>query len=292
MGEREQRQKSRNREIEREMSLAIRKNGRLSAVIDAIASADEEALESAWRVVRPEEIAHLLAHRDFWATAGIGAAQAGDEQTLQRLAALGWKGEGSDGDGLSAGHYAARRGRPEALRMLLDLGWDLGSEGRSSGSSAGHQAARGWHWGSESGSSEGSEACLRLLIERGWSVNDRDNDGETAGHWAAAWGEEGSLRILAEAGWNPQSICYRGWTAGHSAASRGQEGAVRLLLEMGWDPTWRDKEGHLPSKIAKTWGHEDCADLLRGAERAWAEKRALREIEAGACKSGKPGRGM
>jgi ankyrin repeat protein len=114
--------------------------------------------------------------------------------------------------------------------------------------------------------------ALPLLVELGARV-DADPYRGTALIWAAANGRVDSLRSLVALGADPNQQATFGGpdhgkavTALHLAAQSGRRAAVEALLELGADPTIRDAlyDGP-PSGWASFGGHEEIAELLRGA---------------------------
>lgn len=246
---------------------------RIKELVWELETAEEECVRAAWEVALgdPEGLEMLERSEKYRFAAGIGAAQAGDEERLRRLLARGWDGRGADGIGAEAAHYAAAAGQVGCLKALLEAGADPNRRTQQ-GASAGHYAARGWHWMGADGDSPG---CLRLLLAAGLDPNAQDHDGESMGHWAARWGEDEALRILAAAGWDwrPKSTGF--WSAGFCAASAGQEETLRELISLGWDPREVDEHGSTPREIAEEMGHAECASFLERAERAVQDRQAL-----------------
>lgn len=202
------------------------------------------------------------------------ATKAGSLTDVATALASGARGDVADLRGETAASIAAGNGSEPILRSLLESGVGLAWRGFG-GESLGHRAvmARG-----------GTEPCVRLLRDYGWDPNEKDHDGETAAHIAAAWGKRGALNALLQMGSNPNARdnkgaapahhaaiegfceCLRdllnagadieardclGMAPGHWAAAEGDAKALRLLLEAGWDPNARS--GHK----GKTAGH--CA---------------------------------
>jgi ankyrin repeat protein len=115
--------------------------------------------------------------------------------------------------------------------------------------------------------------ALPLLVGLGARVEADPYRGTALG-WAAANGRVDSLCRLIALGADPNQRATFGGpdhgkdvTALHLAAQSGQRAAVEALLELGADPTIRDALYDGPaSGWAAFGGHEEIAELLRGAE--------------------------
>jgi hypothetical protein len=111
---------------------------------------------------------------------------------------------------------------------------------------------------------DGNEAELRRLIERGGSVNWRDEFGWTALMVASYWnGHEGCVRLLLEAEAievNAKDNTDR--TALHLAAIYGRLAIAKRLLEEGADPTLRNKYGDTAIDYAREYGKSEVVALL------------------------------
>lgn len=145
---------------------------------------------------------------------------------------------------------AARNGDAAEVERLADKLGASGMEEREA-KRAGKLAA--WH---------GHAKCLRVLGERGWDPNERDESGRTAGHLAAEitreirgedWMEAGAecLRELLRLGWDPESRAGTAKeTAGMRACAEGNRRAAEALLEGGWDPNGEDRWGNTAGHLA------------------------------------------
>jgi hypothetical protein len=79
------------------------------------------------------------------------------------------------------------------------------------------------------------ETVRRLVNEYDLDVNQSDQYGRTALHFAALRGHEGVARLLLELGADVNQSDQYGRTALDFAAFQGHEGVARLLLESGAD---------------------------------------------------------
>jgi ankyrin repeat protein len=85
---------------------------------------------------------------------------------------------------------------------------------------------------------------VKALLQKGCDVNERDNDGRTALHYARG---ADVLRVLLECVDIDINVTDdEGRTALHYAAMEGERVPLRLLLENGIDPNVCDKYGKTP----------------------------------------------
>ncbi|OAP55707.1 hypothetical protein AYL99_09859 [Fonsecaea erecta] len=112
---------------------------------------------------------------------------------------------------------------------------------------------------------EGQIRTLKLLYERGASLNTADEYGRTPLSWAAGNGHETVVKLLLETGkvdLDSRDNEY-GRTPLSRAAGNGHETVVKLLLETGKvDLDSRDKYGRTPLSRAAGNGHETVVKLL------------------------------
>ncbi|KAK0506982.1 hypothetical protein JMJ35_010682 [Cladonia borealis] len=119
----------------------------------------------------------------------------------------------------------------------------------------------GWtalHWAA----GDGHLAIARLLIEKGANVNAKDRFDMTALHRAAYRGHEGLIRLLLDWGADINAKDKSGKTALHEAAWHGNEGVIRLLLKMGADINAKDKIGQTALYRAAMNKNEGVVRLL------------------------------
>ena len=153
-------------------------------------------------------------------------------------------------------HYAAREGRVEVMKLLLERGaypnaWDNG------GMTPLHYAAE-----------RGDVEIVRLLLEKWAYPNARDQMGRTPLHEATKNGHVDVVRLLLEHGANPNAKDEDGRTPLHEATKNGHVDVVKLLLEHGADPNAQNEKGETPLHTAARWGRVDVVRLLleRGAD--------------------------
>ncbi len=172
-------------------------------------------------------------------------------------------------DGMTALHWAVRRGDPKAVRNLLEAGADPLTASRygvtplSLACMEGHATLvrlvleagadpnaelRGGETPLMTASRAGSHEAVRQLLSHGADVNARERvRGQSALMWAAAEGHAETIRMLVEFGADIQVRLATGFTALLFASRDGRIEAVQALLDAGADPNdWiRPPEGEL-----------------------------------------------
>lgn len=108
----------------------------------------------------------------------------------------------------------------------------------------------------------------RLLLSYGAMAGQQTHWGSTPLHVAADMGFEGMLRELTMTGASLNSQNKNGDTALHLAAYRGKIGAVRILVEEGASVLGVNNEGRTPLQDAEVNGHEEVVTYLRQATEA------------------------
>jgi ankyrin repeat protein len=164
----------------------------------------------------------------------LEAARAGDPETVEARLAAGADPNESEGDGMTALHWAAERGHADVARRLLDSGARVDMVTRIGAYTPLHLAAR-----------RGSAPIVEGLLAAGADPNARTtSSGVTALHLAAgAVDGEGAVRALLAAGADPNALeASAGQTALIFAASKNRAGSVRALLEAGGDPSVSTRE--------------------------------------------------
>ncbi|MDZ7779724.1 MAG: ankyrin repeat domain-containing protein [Gemmatimonadota bacterium] len=155
------------------------------------------------------------------------AAMRGDVETVVSLLQSGADVNASQGDGMTAMHWAAERDDVEMAEVLRAAGAALNATTRIGGYVPLHVAAR-----------EGNEAMVRWLLDAGADVARKTTETEAdALHMASTAGDVAVVEALLDAGADPNAV------EGHweqtplvFAAAENRVEVIRLLLSRGADP--------------------------------------------------------
>jgi ankyrin repeat protein len=116
------------------------------------------------------------------------------------------------------------------------------------------------HWAVRGGHAE----VTALLLRNGAGASVRDEEGGTPLMEVCVLRYLGALQILlqkvGEQGLRERDV--RGYTVLHRAAVNNHEEAVRALLLVGADPTIKANEGRTPRALAEEKGHGECVDVF------------------------------
>lgn len=120
---------------------------------------------------------------------------------------------------------------------------------------------------------------IRLLIERGASVNSQTRLGFTPLHWAASKDALQSISVLLAAGADMQAKARNDITPLHWAAARDAAGAVQMLLDAGADIDARTASGETPLHLAVRQGtYSEAAIILAQSSVAGQSDDTLPEL--------------
>ncbi len=156
------------------------------------------------------------------------AAQQGDIAMVRQLLRQGSDVNESQGDGMTALHWAAERGDFELAEILIFAGANIGAGTRIGVYTPLHIASR-----------NGNAAVMKALIEANADINAMTtNSGVMPIHLAAASARLESVKVLLEAGANPNSQEQAwGQIPLMFAASANRADNIQILLQAGADPS-------------------------------------------------------
>jgi Ankyrin repeats (many copies) len=106
----------------------------------------------------------------------------------------------------------------------------------------------------------------QLIAEKAAGVDDRDEEGRTALHFASGYGEVECMAILLEAGADINGKDNNGNTALHYAAGYGSVEATKVLLEKGADVSIKNEDEKTAVEVATMNEEEECVNLFKGEE--------------------------
>jgi len=184
-------------------------------------------------------------------TALMLAAGAGHVDLLQKLLAAKADVNFTNDRGGTALMYAATGGDPNSVELLL-----------SHGASVNVKAANGWT-AVTLASAKGYETIVKRLLNAGSDVNVADIYGLTPLMRAVSGQKLEVVRILLDQkALRINAKDDQGETALHYAAASGFKEISRLLLNRGADAASRDSAGRTPAKVAMAEGHPELAEFI------------------------------
>ena len=153
------------------------------------------------------------------------AAMRGDLAAVRSLLAEGEDVNGALGDGMTALHWAAMKGRLDLAAVLIDAGADLEAGTRLGGHTPLHVASRA-----------AQAPLVEALLEAGADAGAATTTGVAALHFAAGAGSAGAIGALVRHGAD-RNVREPEWgqTPLMFAAAAGRAGAVRALIDAGAD---------------------------------------------------------
>ncbi|MDE1151327.1 MAG: ankyrin repeat domain-containing protein [Micavibrio sp.] len=188
-----------------------------------------------------------------------------------------------DSEQLTTLHYAAREGRVEAVRLLLDAGANPLVKDIHNRTPLSFAAERGDLAVAElliaAGGAKNDDdialhlACeqrqgemVKLLLKAHVDVNFLPRAGETALMRAARNDDTGIMRSLLDAGANIAALDMFNNTALHLAAHKDARNAARLLMGLGADVNAMNIYGGIPAYVARDQSHEHMESLIGMAD--------------------------
>lgn len=113
---------------------------------------------------------------------------------------------------------------------------------------------------------EGEVDKLTALLKEGAAVNEADEDGRTALHFACGYGELPCAKVLLEHKASVNSVDNNKNTPLHYAAGYGEKACVQLLLDSGASLTDKNDDGKTPLEVAQLNDQSEIAKLLQAQE--------------------------
>jgi len=206
-------------------------------------------------------------------------AMQGDRNGVRALLKDGADVNAAQGDGMTALHWAARRGDAELAKMLVYAGANVKATTRLGGYTPLYLAGEGGH-----------TAAIDVLLQAGADVNARTSSGAQALMAAAQSGNASAVTLLVERGADVNAKeASRGETALMFAAASGRVDAMRVLLAHGADVKATSK---VVDVTAQTSPEEEAFLQAQAARAAGAGAPAGAGADAGAAGGGRgAGRG-
>ena len=153
------------------------------------------------------------------------AAMRGDLAAVRSLLAAGEDVNAARGDGMTALHWAAMKGRLDVAEVLIVSGADLEAGTRLGGHTPLHVASRA-----------AQAPIVEALLEAGGNARAATSTGATALHFAAAAGVPDAIGALVRHGADPDTREPEwGQTPLMFAAAAGRAGSVSALIDAGAD---------------------------------------------------------
>lgn len=108
------------------------------------------------------------------------------------------------------------------------------------------------------------EALAVLLAAPDCDVNEKDEEGRTALHFACGYGEMACAEALLAAKANADALDKNSNTALHYAAGYGRRDVVQLLIDAGASVVLKNADGKTPSDVARL---NNQAEVLQALEK-------------------------
>jgi len=186
------------------------------------------------------------------------AASHGHALLLSRLAPIRTVNINAlDDNGCSALQNAASKGHTDAVRVLAQIGADLGPGERRDCQTPLHIAA--WN---------GCANAVKALLENGAAIEALAANGSTALHYSAWQGHAVSAQVLIRSGANLMACTFDGDTPLHQAVFRDHMAMVELLLGAGADIDAQKIDGCTALHLCAMQGLTTMTNLLlaKGAQ--------------------------
>lgn len=194
----------------------------------------------------------------------IAAVCGGDAEAVNMLLEFGANPDAADGDdcdGMTALMHAARRSRPDIVKLLLDAGADPNSTVRNGKTALGH-AIEGAKIAGLKDTTLNDEVIALLLdagtVQQLYSDSYREHSELIL---ALYYDRADAAEILINHGPDPEAL----GPALMSAAGSTSESMPILLLNAGADPNYQDEDGETPLFVAASLAHPTNVRILLDA---------------------------
>ena len=164
--------------------------------------------------------------------------------------------------------WAARNGHIDMLKLLLDKGADVETQG--------YNGMRALHHVCNSS----KEKCVEILLEADANPNATDDANSTPLHWAAARGVLNIIVRLSDKGADPNVATKTGVRPIHKACIYGQFQIVKKLVEGGADVDVQDNEGNTALHYAARMGFIECVKALVANNANKRQQNTLKQVPA------------
>ncbi|KAK9283567.1 hypothetical protein L1049_011815 [Liquidambar formosana] len=205
------------------------------------------------------------------------AASKGSVRCGRLLLEAGADKDARSRDGRTALYRAAANGDRRMVELLVEMGADpticTADRGRSAVDVAGDKGHKEVVEILERGEAvltaarRGEIKHLESLLQKGATMNYRDQYGLTALHIAAIKGHQDAVAILLEYGMSVECQDNEGHSPLHLAVEGGNIETVEVLINKGANVNAKSKRGATPLYMARAMGYDDISQLLlnRGA---------------------------
>ena len=159
---------------------------------------------------------------------------------------------------------ASSMGDDAKVLMLLNNGANPNASDAVAAFATG-QKATGWT-ALMAASGSGHLRVVRLLIDKGATINQKSIDNETTAlMYASMSGKKDVAEFLIDKGAKVNMRDKDGMTALMFASKRGHLGIVSLLLKKGANSTYKTKSNESALLFAESEGHNEIVKMLKGA---------------------------
>lgn len=189
------------------------------------------------------------------------AAERGEVTAIRTILARGVSINSTRSFQETALYLAAKAGKTEVVKLLVERGADPGIEAKSRGE-GGYGLFIPGGYPLQAAVRNGHNEVVEALLESGVDPNQRFKGGWRSLHVAAFNNDVTATRLLLSKGASVDSRSDSGQTPLHDAAERGGVELVKLLLDHGADRSIADKNGRRPVHFAAKNPSSEVRTLL------------------------------